>query len=139
MKYNYKNIFLLDFTKCPNFSGNIYFINTRRAAEVSDISINSLPLRFWTEIIQLPLKAEPLVQCYSSISLGLWNHRYREMTDLKKKADLHGHVPGFSLAQVLLWSHNLKSVEHIPVFFPELLDVFLVVNLLRTQPTLMEI
>lgn len=58
------------------------------------------------------------------------------MIDLE--AHIHAHVPGLSLAQIFFWSHNLESLEHVPVRFPELLDVLLVVNLLRREPMLMD-
>ncbi len=58
------------------------------------------------------------------------------MIDLE--AHIHAHVPGLSLAQIFFWSHNLEIVEHIPVLFPELLDVLLMVNLLSREPILMD-
>lgn len=55
----------------------------------------------------------------------------------REEAHIHAHVPGLSLAQIFFWSHNLETVEYIPVLFPELLDVLLVVNLLSWEPIYM--
>lgn len=50
---------------------------------------------------------------------------------------VHSHVPGLSLAQIFLWSNNLEALEHIPVVFPEFLDVLLMVNLLSRKAVVM--
>ncbi len=55
---------------------------------------------------------------------------------IRVMAHIHAHVPGLSLAQIFFWSHNLETAEHIPVLFPELLDVLLMVNLLSREPIL---
>lgn len=73
-------------------------------------------------------------KCFINLSLKpqiVRDNRSRNVTHI------HAHVPGLSLAQIFFWSHNFETVEHIPVLFPEVLNVLLVVNLLSRQPILM--
>lgn len=66
------------------------------------------------------------------------NHRVCRDDRFREMVHIHAHVSGLSLAQIFFWSHNFETAEHIPVLFPELLDVLLVVNLLSREPILID-